>query len=637
MYQVSNDYLTKMLSHAVRRRITGTLGDIPITGDDIILQTMEIVNRCTESSNFGIAGVFIGEITLRFKPSILNRVPRNQIRDKDLTINIGLLIDPANDVWEDVPCGIYTLQSPKISKEGVEVTGYDYMKKFDKSFNSTSTSGNIYDILLFACRACGVELGMTQEECALLPNGDIVLSMYADNDVETYRDIVYWVAQTCGRFATIDRTGKLVLRRMGEPTGVTIDEDHRDDDVVFSGYTTHYTGVSVVDIEDQTTHYYGLPQDDGLTMNLGSNPFLQFNVEEENERRIRNVLNEVAAIEYVPFYFGSVRDPIFDLGDEIEFTGGLSGGCYGCVMMYSYGSNDFEFEGYGDDPALANGRSKTDKNISGLMSKTESETIAYYAYENAVDIYCNDDTETYIASIDIASKIDTMIVVMLEFTMDLLGTTGEVTTKVYKEENQQVVENGFVNNVECYVNIYHNGVAELYQPVETWTEISNDTCEGKHTFTCFGLIRVDTAVLHNISASVLMRGGWGVVWIDNAKMIVTGQGLVMDDDAGKIKIEEDVEELPNITPLTAVGISDNNPYNEAIIFCSDPEDPEYDGEHELLLYNYSDNTERTDIVCLDTANAEESVTVVIKDLDWVVRAGLNEGLYSGGDISTGLF
>lgn len=628
MYQVSNDYLEKMLTHAVRRRVTGTLGDIPITGDDIILQSMEIVNKCTESSKFEIAGVYIGQITLRFKPSILTRIPRDQIRDKDLTVNIGLLLDEENDTWEDIPCGIYTLQSPKISKEGVEVEGYDYMKKFDKTFNSTSTSGNIYDLLLFACRACNVELGMTAEECALLPNGDIILSMYADNDVETYRDIVYWVAQTCGRFATINRTGQLVLRKMGVPTGVTIDEDHRDDDVVFSGYTTHYTGVSVVDIENQTTHYYGLPTDDGLTMNLGSNPFLQYKVEEENERRIRLILDEVAAIEYVPFTVSSVRDPIFDLGDEIEFTGGLSGGCYGCIMMYSYAMTDFEFEGYGDDPALANGRSKTDKNISGLMSKTESDAIAYYGYENAVDIYCNDEYETVIASLDIAAKIDTTVVIMLEFTMDLLDTTGEVRTTVYKEEDQSgqtvVVENGFVNNVEVYVNIYHNGVPELYQPVETWTEISNDTCEGKHTLTCFGFIKVDTTVLHNISASVLMRGGNGVVWVGNSKLLVTGQGLVKDESSGKIKVEEEIESLPNVKALTIINLSDDNPYVDVIMTTED-------------TYSYSDTAEDVDMISLETANAEDTATVVVKDLDWVVRAGTNEGLYSGGDISTGLF
>lgn len=636
MYQVSNDYLEKMLEHAVRRRVTGMLGDIPITNDDIIAGSMEITNRSTESSSFGIAGVYIGQITLTFVPSILQKIRRDQIRDTDLSISIGLLV---NNEWIDVPCGIYTLQSPKISKQGVAVEGYDYMKKFDKSFNSTATSGKLYDLLLFACRGCNVELGMTQEEGDALPNGEDVFSVYADNDIETYRDLVYWVAQTAGRFATIDRTGKLVLRKMGTPTGITIDEDHRDDDVEFSGYTTHYTGVSVVDIEAQTTKYYGLELDDGLTMNLGSNPLLQYKVEDVNERHIRTILNEIAEVEYVPFFVSSVRDPIFDLGDEIEFTGGLSGGCFGCVMFYAYKMTNFEFEGYGDDPALANGRSKADKNISGLMSKTESDSIAYYAYENAVDIYCDDEYETMIASVDLAAKIDTTVVIMFEFTMDLIDTTGEVKTLVYKDEEQEggdpiTVEAGYINNVEVYVNIYHDGIADLYQLAETWSEISNDTCEGKHTFCCFNYFKIDTEQLHNISASVLMRGGNGVIRVNSGRLLISGQGLVKDNGGGKVKVEDEIT-LAGIKKLAAITTSDDNPYTEAIFFCSDPDDPEYDGRHVHLMYNYSDSTATENIAVLDIASAEDSVTVEIKELEWIIRSG--EGFFAGDDLSTGLY
>lgn len=630
MYQVSNDYLEKMLEHAVRRRVTGMLGDVPITDDDIVVGSMEIVNRCTEKSSFSIAGVYIGQIELTFVPSILQRVSRDQIRDKDLSISIGLLV---GQEWVDVPCGIYTLQSPKISKQGVAVEGYDYMKKFDKSFNSTATSGKLYDLLLFACRACDVVLGMTAEEGDELPNGEDVFSVYADNDIETYRDLVYWIAQTAGRFATIDRYGRLVLRKMGTPTGMVIDEDHRDDDVEFSGYTTHYTGVSVVDIEAQTTKYYGLEVDDGLSMNLGSNPLLQYKVEELNEQHIRTILAEIAEVEYVPFYVSSVRDPIFDLGDEIEFTGGLSGGCFGCIMFYSYKLSGCEFEGYGDDPALANGRSKTDKNISGLMSKTESDAIAYYAYENALDIYCDDQYETIIASVDLAAKIDTTVVVMLEFTMDLIDTTGEVQTLVYKDEEGQAVEAGYINNVEVYVNIYHDGIADLYQLAETWSEISNDTCEGKHTFCCFNYLKIDNEQLHNISASILMRGGNGVIRVNSARLLVSGQGLVKDNGGGKVKVEDEID-LTNYKKLTAITASDDNPYVDQIIF-TDPDDPEYDGTHGHFEYNYSDSATTENIVILDIASAEDTVSIEVKELEWIIRSG--EGYFAGDDISTGLF
>jgi hypothetical protein len=64
----------------------------------------------------------------------------------------------------------------------------------------------------------------------------------------------------------------------------TIDDAHRFTGGSFSDYVTRYTGLSVVNMEDSTTSYYAEDEDDGLTMNLGSNPFLQYGVAATKER-----------------------------------------------------------------------------------------------------------------------------------------------------------------------------------------------------------------------------------------------------------------------------------------------------------------------------------------------------------------
>ena len=43
--------------------------------------------------------------------------------------------------------------------------------------------------------ACGVELAQTQAEIEALPNGSELLSIYPENDIETYRDVLYFTAQ----------------------------------------------------------------------------------------------------------------------------------------------------------------------------------------------------------------------------------------------------------------------------------------------------------------------------------------------------------------------------------------------------------------------------------------------------------
>lgn len=424
MFLATEQYKERMMHHGTRRRISGTIGDISFTDDDVIANSLSISGTAAEESEMKIGGVYLGEIELSFVPSFLNKIDRDQYSGKELSIYIGLLIDPENDTWIDIPCGVFTLdeESPQISKNGIAVSGVDHMAKFDKKFNLDETSGTIFNYLTYACTACNVTLGMTEEEVEELPaNGTELLGLYTPNDIETFRDLLYWVAQAAGCFACCDRYGRLVLRKFGNATDVIYDEDHRDDDVVFSGYTTKWTGISFIDIESQYTRYYGLDVDDGLTMNLGGNPLLQLGSADAVERRRRAVLNAVAEIQYTPFYCNSARDPIFDLGDEINFTGGMSGDCTGCIMTFGYAKDNFSFEGYGDKPSLTNARSKTDKNISGLMQSTIENEVTYYNFSNLEAFTFGSEQEISLAKLRFTSAQLTTVKIMHEFIFDMLA------------------------------------------------------------------------------------------------------------------------------------------------------------------------------------------------------------------------
>lgn len=426
MYQVSAAYLSQMMHRATRRRLTGCIADVDFTGDDIVRESFEVSARAASESDTKIGGVFLGELELTFLPSFLSKLPKSQFEGAEVSISVGLWIPDPTDLvdggsWVDVPVGIYTLQAPKISKKGVTATGYDHMAKLDKSVNINVTSASVYGYLSYIARECGVEIGNSQAEIEALPNGQEILPLYAPNDIETCRDLLYWVAQACGCFACAGRDGKIYLRKFGNSTGVVFDEDHRDVDIVFSSYITKWTGVSFVDIKTQYTRYYGLEVDNGLTMNMGANPLLQTGSPEEVDRRRRAVLNAVAQIQYTPFYMNSARDPIFDLGDTIPFTGGISDGAVGCVMYYDYTLSDYSFEGYGDNPALANSRSKTDKNIAGLMKATAENEITYYIFTNLDAISFGSDVETRIAKMRFTSMQKTTVKIFHEFILDMLA------------------------------------------------------------------------------------------------------------------------------------------------------------------------------------------------------------------------
>ena len=205
----------------------------------------------------------------------------------------------------------------------LELKAYDYMLRFEKSFNGFESVGNAWAFLELCCKACGVEIENTQGEIEGMPNGRELLSIYPENDIGTYRDVLFFVGQVLGGFFCISRRGRLELRKYGaEPV---LQGRHRFSSS-FSDFITRYTAVSSTNLRTQTAEYYGLDVDDGLTMNLGVNPLLQFGLEETRRQLCGNILADLAAVNYEPFDSSTIGNTALDLGDVLTFTSGQADG-----------------------------------------------------------------------------------------------------------------------------------------------------------------------------------------------------------------------------------------------------------------------------------------------------------------------
>lgn len=549
MYHASEAYIEQMMHHGTRRRLTGTIGDIQFTGEDIVRGSFSITNRASEESDTRIGGVYLGEIEMTFVPSFLTKLARDQYQDKEVAISIGLWVpdEEAEDggAWEDIPVGIYTLQAPKISKQGITVNGYDNMKKLDKPFTIDQTTAAPYNYLQFIADQCHITLGNTQEEIEAMPNGADILPLQTEegNDIETCRDCLYWIAQALGGFATANRAGEIEIRKFGNPTGIEMDEMHRDTDVVFSGYETKWTGIYITDTASQAALYYGLEIDDGLTMNLGENPFLQQGSASAVERRRLNVLNAIAQIRYTPFYCNSARDPIFDLGDEIPFTGGISGDSTGCLMAYTYKLDSFTFEGYGDDPASTNAQTKQDKNISGIKKSTTKNEVTYYNFANGTDITILPEHEVTIASLAFTSAEKTTVKIMHEFIFDFLAdlaTEGSYELKYYLDDE---------------LLPYHP--YERIGAIEQLTE--GDTTEASITRDFYYIIRdVEADTRHTWQVSIITHGiEETTIQRDHAHITLEGQRMYSDKVFdGYIEAKDSLTVIP-IANLVPISITDS--------------------------------------------------------------------------------
>ncbi len=135
----------------------------------------------------------------------------------------------------------------------------------NRAFTTETLIGTPYELMTLACESCGLELAMRKRDFAAFANGQRELSLYADNDIQTWRDCVSWIAQAIGCNVFANRDGKIVLRDYGQNVVDTSDTNHQFTGITFDDYETHYTGLSVVDAANQMTRYYSLPEDDGLT------------------------------------------------------------------------------------------------------------------------------------------------------------------------------------------------------------------------------------------------------------------------------------------------------------------------------------------------------------------------------------
>ena len=372
MYKVSQKYLEAMKRPVQRHRIKGTVGDVPFTEANILSGSFSITGQCSDASNVQIGQVYITELKITLMKNL--HLSRYSLKGTKLIPFFGLRVDTGE--YEYIPLGVFTVSTASWSASGVEITAYDNMVALDRSFTASTLIGTPFQICKLACEHCGLVLGMGARDFDSFPNGTEKLQLYSENDMETWRDVLSWVAQTIGCNVFADRDGQIVLRAYGTKVVDTIDTKHRFTGCTFDDYETSYTGISVINIDKQMTNYYAGDVDDGSTYNLGSNPFLQLPSSGTVENMVRKILIALQEVKYVPFHVTMIGNPAYDLMDVFSFTDGLADkDKLFCMTKYTFHYNDkYMAQGVGQNPALSSVRSKSDKNISGLMGQVKSIT-----------------------------------------------------------------------------------------------------------------------------------------------------------------------------------------------------------------------------------------------------------------------
>ena len=574
MYPVSDAFLQAVQGNTRKYYWTGkitTAGGVeyPFDQEDIVKGSGYITAQCCGNSEIELGAVYAAEMGI----SLFLDIDRYTLEDAEVELSYHLRL--ASGVYETVPMGIFEVSEANRTVHVLELKAYDRMLRFDRAFNGFETIGTAYGMMALCGTACGVELAQTQAEIEALPNGSELLSIYPENDIETYRDVLYFTAQVLGGFFCINRAGKLEFRQYGKTPVIEILQKHRFSSS-FSDFVTRYTAVSSTNLRTQTAEYYALETDDGLTMNLGVNPLLQFGLEETRAELCGNILDALSKVNYVPFDSDTIGNPALDLGDVLTFSGGQADARQiTCVTSFTVKIGGRQsLKCVGKNPRLSQAKSRNDKNISGLLNQIEAGKIGIHTFTNAFE-YTIGETDVRIISIEFASKEENHAQFFGQVVVDVAAdpaarsanANGTIVIPFPAGESESSEPSGTApagseagtsssaadtagtdisvevslpvtwtedGKAVCYVTFeLNNAEILLHHPVETWHS-------GKHILSLYYPIEnIVPNITNTFNVYLRMEDGSGSVGIGDCIASISGQAMAAAAAwDGRIDIEE---------------------------------------------------------------------------------------------------
>lgn len=511
MRNVSAAFKAKIKDPQRVEHVRGTVGSESFDDSNII--HLGYQNQCSDNKDVTFGSARIGELTVSF--CNLN-IPRYSWRGLEISLDYGLEIDDEGTIeWVDDLLNV-TIAKAEWTVTGINCTAYDCLSKLDEPLNFSQTTGGIFGMLTLVSQETGVPLGVSSEKCAELPNGNETFSIYQPNDISTYRDFVSSIATAVGGFATATGSGQLAIKSFADSEVVfQFGPTDRIVGSVFSDYITNYAGITIQDKENGLEYY--TVNESGSYIAIGANPLLQADLQATRDRQRQAVANVAHSINYVPFQISILNCPVFDLGDLIECNGGIAGeeSVTCCVMAIDWTFKaTTSMQGFGADPNLTAGKSKTDKALSSIKKQTQDQGLTYYTFTNSDEIEINDIEQTTLIDVEFAVNSPTTVMMFHELKMlnQLVDSTQTVT-----------------------LYFYHGDDLINYQPADTYSEDDE-----YHFFPSFyTLLNVQNGVTQRWRVKAQTSSGTATIDIGDVQATLVGQKMVAQDAfKGTIHVED---------------------------------------------------------------------------------------------------
>jgi hypothetical protein len=330
MYTSSSAYKTAIAAVARTTRITGVLtlaggATVNLTNADIVQGSLTLSEQCVSGEGLEIGNVYASELCLSL---ITPAVSPWSLTGAKLALSFGIDVSGV-PTWEDIPLGVFWVTDIDRKETYTAVRALDNMILLDVPLGATNvTARTIEQLIVSACATASVTLATTHTAFETYPNKAMVLTLPANSEVKTCRDLVMWACQVSGTYARMNRAGQLEVLLLHSASARTITAAERYAPTIVSDVIVQVTGVQ----EQVMDTLYSTGTNTSM-MILTSNPLLESQPASAINAALVSILADITQAVYTPFQTDFIGDPSVQAGDYITLadTGGLGANPVGLV------------------------------------------------------------------------------------------------------------------------------------------------------------------------------------------------------------------------------------------------------------------------------------------------------------------
>ena len=299
-------------------KITKGAKSYTITDDDLVASSVKIIKKSVSGASFDIGECYVDSATFTINKNINNY---KSLTGAKVTIRIKVNNTDLK-LSENVLLGTFRILQDGIKRTNtlLQVTADSYISKFDKSRKRATFTGDLYDLVMDSCNKCKVTFGMTEYEFrALSPNVAKTYEIKKDSSLKTHRDVIMYVSQLIGGFATTTPSGALIFKNY------TINNDvcNVNDNVIVNYsigdevYNLSGLGMSVKE-KDVYLYREGEDDDSPYFLNLDTNPIMENCTDDEITSIVDNIWSKLIDLNLNNFSFEFNGNPLIEVGDIIS-------------------------------------------------------------------------------------------------------------------------------------------------------------------------------------------------------------------------------------------------------------------------------------------------------------------------------